>query len=192
MNPLARARHVLARRPWLYWVAVAVLASAAGWVAAGSASALDDARRSWGTPRAVVVAAVDIAPGDDLAERTTTRRIPVPLVPPRAVDEVPDGARARQRITAGEVLTEPDVAAATGPRALTPAGWSAVAVAEAVPAGAAIGDPVRAVAGGVVLAAEGVVVGHAGEAVVVAVPADVAPQVAMAAASGELALLLEP
>jgi hypothetical protein len=192
MNPLARARHLLARRPWLYWVAVSALAVAAGWVAAGSASALDEARRSWGTPRDVVVAAVDIAPGDELAGRTTTRRIPVPLVPPRAVDDVADGARARQRITVGEVLTEPDVAATVGPRALIPAGWSAVPVAEAVPSGAPIGDPVRPVAGGVVLAAEALIVGHAGDAVIVAVPADEAPQVAMAAARGEVALLLEP
>ena len=113
-------------------------------------------------------------------------------MPPRAVDDVPDGARARQRITAGEVVTEPDVVATAGPRALIPAGWSALAVAEAVPSGAPVGDPVRAVAGGVVLAAEGLVVGHAGDAVILAVPADEAPQVAMAAATGELALLLEP
>ena len=59
----------------------------------------------------------------------------------------PDRARARQRITAGEVLTEPDVVATAGPRALIPTGWSALAVAEAVPSGAPVGDPVRAVAG---------------------------------------------
>ena len=69
-------------------------------------------------------------------------------------------------------LVAADVAATAGPRALIPDGWSAVAVAEAVPSGAVVGDPVVAVAGGVVLAAEGVVVGHAGEAVLVAVPTD--------------------
>ena len=42
------------------------------------------------------------------------------------------------------------------------------------------------------LAAEGVVVGRSGEAVLVAVPAADAPAVAHAAATGELSLLLAP
>ena len=42
------------------------------------------------------------------------------------------------------------------------------------------------------LAADGVVVGHSGDAVLVAVPAEDAPAVAMAATSGELALLIVP
>jgi hypothetical protein len=48
------------------------------------------------------------------------------------------------------------------------------------------------VAGGVVLAGDGVVVGRSGEVVLVAVPATDAPQVAHAAATGELSLLLMP
>ena len=99
---------------------------------------------------------------------------------------------ARQHIAAGEAIVAADVAATAGPRSLVPDGWSAVAVAEAVPSGAVIGDPVVAVAGGIVLAAEGMVVGYAGEAVLVAVPDDEAPQVAHAATTGELSLLLAP
>ena len=64
-------------------------------------------------------------------------------------------------------------------------------MAEAVPTGVAVGDAVRAVADGVVLAHDGVVVG-AGETVLVAVPDDAAPAVAMAASSGTLALLIVP
>ncbi len=99
---------------------------------------------------------------------------------------------ARQHIAAGETIVAADVAATDGPRSLVPDGWSAVAVAEAVPSGAAIGDPVVAAAGGVVLAGEGVVVGRSGEVVLVAVPAADAPAVAHAAATGELSLLLVP
>lgn len=192
MNPVARFRHVLARRPWLYWVAVLALAAAAGWVAAGAASALDDARTRWGTTHEVVVATVDIAPGEPLAGNTTVRDLPTPAVPIRALDELPVDARARQRVTAGEVVVEADVVATAGPQALIPDGWSAIAVAEAVPSGAAVGDAVRAVAGGIVLAADAVVVGQRADAIVVAVPAEDAPQVAMAATTGELSLLLEP
>ena len=48
MNPLARVRHVLARRPWLYWLGVAAVAGAIGLVALRAAAAVDDARRRWG------------------------------------------------------------------------------------------------------------------------------------------------
>ena len=46
--------------------------------------------------------------------------------------------------------------------------------------------------GGVVIAADGVVVGVVGEALLVAVPADAAPQVAHAASTGDVAVLLRP
>ena len=58
--------------------------------------------------------------------------------------------------------------------------------------GAAIGDHIAVATGGVVVAAEGTVVGLSGEALLVAVPADEAPQVAQAAASGDVAVLIQP
>jgi hypothetical protein len=192
MNPLARARHVVARRPWLYWLAVLVLAATAGWVAARAASAVDDARADWGTARQVVVAVDDIAPGDALDGHTAVRSRPLPALPRRTLHELPAGARARQWVTAGEVVVATDVVATAGPQALIPAGWSALAVAEPVPSGAAVGDTVTAVGGGVVLATGGVVVGLAGTALLVAVPDADAPRVALAASNGELSLLLEP
>ena len=79
-----------------------------------------------------------------------------------------------------------------GPQSLIPPGWSAIAVAEPVPAGVVTGDAVRAVAEGVVLATAGVVVGRSGDAVLVAVPDDEAPAVAMAATAGDLTLLVAP
>jgi hypothetical protein len=192
MNPVARVRHVLARRPWLYWLAVALLAGLAGLAVADAASGVDAARRAWGTTRPVVVAAVDVAPGTALAGATEVRSLPAPMVPAGAVAEVPDEAIARQHLASGEVVMAHDVAPTAGPRALIPDGWQAVPVAEPVPSGVAVGDEVAAVSGGVVVAAEGVVVGQLTEGVLVAVPADVAAQVAHAAATGELTLLLEP
>ena len=192
MSLVARGRYTLARRPWLYWLGVVALAASGGLVVARAAAGIDDARQAWGETRPVVVASADIAPGDALAGRASIRDRPSPAVPESALSSLPAGAVARQHIAAGEAIVAADVAATAGPRSLVPDGWSAVAVAEAVPSGAVIGDPVVAVAGGVVLAAEGMVVGHAGEAVLVAVPADEAPQVAHAATTGELSLLLEP
>ena len=192
MNPVARARHVLARRPWLYWSAVLVLAAGAGWAATAAAAGVDDARRAWGTTRDVLVATVDIAPGDELVTRTELRARPVPVVAQSAVGSLPPGAIARQHVAAGEALVAVDVAPTSGPQALIPTGSAAVAVAEAIPSGARVGDPVVAASGGVALAAEAVVVGLGVDVVLVAVPVDEAPLVAQAAASGDLTLLLVP
>jgi hypothetical protein len=192
MNPVARVRHVLARRPWLYWLAVLVLAATAGLVVADAAAGVEAARRSWGTTRPVVVAAVDVAPGQLLADHVEVRTRPEPMVPAGAVSELPPMATARQRVGAGEIVTAHDVSATPGPRALIPDGWRAVPVAELVPLGAAVGDEVTAASGGVVLADDGVVVAELADGVLVAVPADVAAQVAHASVTGELTLMLEP
>jgi hypothetical protein len=192
MNPVARARHVLARRPWLYWSAVLALAGLAGWTVAGAAADVEQARRAWGATREVVVATEDLVPGEPLSGHVDVRSRPAPAVADAAVTSVPPGAMARQHVAAGETLVEADIAPAGGPQALIPTGWAAIAVAEAVPVGAAIGDRVTLVGGGVVLAAEGLVVGQATDALLVAVPADEAPPVADASSAGELALLLLP
>jgi hypothetical protein len=192
MHVAARLRNVLARRRWLYWAAVALLAAAAALVMASAGAAVDDARRSWGETRTVFVATADVVPGAALDGAAERRVLPVPLIPAAALGEVPVGAVARQHVSRGEVVVAADVAPTATPQALIPAGWSGVAVAEAVPSGAVTGDAVTAVAEGVVLAAEGLVVGRSGAAVLVAVPDGDAPAVAMAAAAGTLALLLVP
>jgi hypothetical protein len=192
LNPLARARHVLARRPWLYWVAVVALAAGAALAAGHAAASVDDARRQWGATRDVVVATADLAPGDPLAGRVELSSRPGPMIPSGAVTTVEPTARARQHVSTGEILVRPDIAAAGSPQDLIPAGWTAVAVAEAVPSGAHVGDAVSAASGGAVLAEHGVVVGRSAEVVLVAVPTAEAAQVAAASAGGELALLLQP
>jgi SAF domain len=192
MNLVARVRHVLARRPWLYWLAVLLLAAIAGLVVADAAARVDAARRAWGVTRPVVVAVADIAPGDVLDDVTDVRALPEPMVPVDAVSDLPAEATARQRIAAGEILTAHDVAPTAGPRSLIPDGWRAVPVAEPVPSGVAVGDDVAMASGGIVVAGEGVVVGTLADGVLVAVPADVAAQVAQASATADLTLLLKP
>jgi hypothetical protein len=192
MNVAARLRRALARRPWLYWTGVLLLAGTVALVVASAAASVDAARRAWGETRPALVATVDLAPGDPLDGATDVRSLPRPMTPAAALTTAPPGAVARQHVTAGEVVVGTDVARSTAPQALIPPGWSAVAVAEAVPTGVLTGDAVTAVAEGVVLAGEGVVVGRSGDAVLVAVPDGDAPAVAMAAASGVLALLIVP
>jgi hypothetical protein len=192
MHVAARVRLVLARHPALYWAAVLLAAAGAAGIAASAGAAVDDARRAWGETRAVVVATGDLAPGDPLAGATERRSLPGPLVPPTAVDRVDQGSTARQRIAAGEIVVRSDVAPTAAPQALIPAGWSAVAVAEAVPTGVRTGDAVTAVAGGVMLSADGLVVGSDAGTVLVAVPDDAVPSIAAAAADGTLMLALVP
>jgi hypothetical protein len=192
MNIVARFRHVLARRPWLYWLSVLLLGGGLALVVARAAAGIEEARDAWGEPLDVYVAVIELAPGDPVADHVERRAAPAPVVPTAALTALPDGAVARQHVSFGEIVVEADVAPSAAPQALIPDGWAAVAVAEAVPSGARIGDDVRPVSGGVELAPAGVVVGYGEESVLVAVPAADAAAVAMAAASGELALLLEP
>jgi hypothetical protein len=192
MHPVARLRHVLARRPWLYWLAVLALAGAAGLVVADAAAGVDEARRSWGTTRQVVVTTTGIAPGEPLSGRVAVRSVPEPIIPPDALEDVAPTAVARQHLAAGEMVMAHDVAATGGPQSLIPDGWRAVAVAELVPTGAAPGDAVSVASGGILVTDDGLVVGELAEGVLVAVPADVAAPVAHAAVTGEMTLLLEP
>jgi len=190
MNPLVRVRLVLARRPSLYWLAVAAVAAVAGVVVSEAVAAVDDARREWGRDRPVLIAARDAVPGEPLTAMATGATRPGPMVPPAALAEPPAGAVLRQHVAAGEILVGPDVVAPGGPVALIPAGWLAVPLAEAVPTGAAVGDHVLVASGGVVLAAEGLVVGVLSDGLLVAVPGDDAPMVA--AAGSDATVLLAP
>jgi len=192
MHVLARARLVLARHPSLYWSAAAVLAAGAALVAADAAAGVDEARRSWGETRTVVLALGPVAPGAPLAGSTEVRAVPLPLVPADALAALTGAEVARQHLTAGEIVVAHDVAATSGPAALVPDGWRGVPVREPVPSGASVGDRVAVVAGGVELAADAVVVGHLPDGLVVAVPHQQAPQVAQASASGELVVVLRP
>lgn len=189
---LVHVRRVLAKRPWLYWVGVGGLALLAGVIVSQAASGIDDAKAAWGEPHDVLVAVADIEPGTPLAAATQRREIPNPLAPPGAAIDVGPDAVALQRIGRGEIVMAHDVGAVGGPQALIPAGWLAVAISEPFPSGVGVGDKVAVASGGITLADDGVVVGSDAESVLVAVPAEAAAQVAQAASSGDVALLIKP
>jgi len=181
-----RLRRLLARRPWIYWVVVALVAIAVGGRVLSHVDAVDAERRSWGELAPVFVATSDIAPGESIvAER---RELPEAMLPEQPAPAV-DGSVARQWVSAGEVVAATDLAPTTGPLALVPTGWLAVPVIESPTSGAAVGDRVRVVAEGVVLSEEGLVVGHSPDATLVAVRPDEAP---LLPAADRVALLLVP
>jgi hypothetical protein len=192
MSIVARLRLGLARSPWLHWAIVAALAGSAGLLVMRAANGVEAARESWGETRPVFVARQTIEAGMPLDGAVTERDAPSPIVPRDAVTELDVSATARQRIAAGEMLVTHDVSPSGAPQSLIPAGWLAVAVAEPVASGAAVGDAVSVATGGIVVAADGLIVGLAGEALLVAVPGDEAAQVAQAASTGDVAVLIRP
>jgi hypothetical protein len=192
MSIAARLRLGLARSPWLYWAIVAVLAGTAGLLVMRAASGVDAARQSWGETRQVFVASQTIEAGGPLDGFASRRDVPSPVVPSDAVTDLDADAVARQRIAAGEIVVAHDIAPSAAPQSLIPAGWLAVAVSEPVASGAAVGDAVSVATGGIVVATDGLVVGVVGEALLVAVPADEAAQVAQAASTGDVAVLIHP
>ena len=188
---LAQVRRVLAQRPWLYWALVGGLAIVVGVLVSRAASGIEAAKAEWGETRPAYVAISDVEPGTPLGASTQRRELPSPLIPADAVREIEPGATARQRIAVGEVVVLQDLSAVGAPQALIPHGWLAVSVAEAAPSGVRVGDAVGVASEGVILALDGVVVGSAGESVLVAVPADEAAHVAHAASAGAAALLVK-
>ena len=125
------------------------------------------------------VAVADIWPGDQLAALVETRTVPRAMVPATAVGSVSAGATARQRIAVGEIVVEVDVGRVAGPLVLLPAGWLAVSVDAATSPTAtfAIGDHAVVLAAGSTVAADSIIISIETDAVVIGVPAEVAPAV---------------
>ena len=190
MHVVARARLVLARRPWVYWTVIAALASTLAVVVDAQLTSLDEARHDWGATRRVLVAERRLAPGDTLAARLVD--LPLAAIPPDALDELPDGARLRQRVGDGEVMTELDVTALPGPAGRATAGTVVVALSDPLSRGVTIGLNVQVAADGLVLAESATVVEVIDDVIFVAVDAPTAPTVAAAAQQGIASLLYLP
>lgn len=193
MSPFTTAavagRRLLAKRPWLYWVVVAAAALGVAASMLERSDRIDDARDAWGETTTVWVATRSLAPGDGvLAE---AREVPAAVAPPQHVISV-DGLTTRQHVGPGEIITERDVAAGTGPQAITPPGWLAVPIVESPASGAAIGDRVQVASDGLVISTDALVVGLHDDVTVLAVPAHEAALVPAAAAAGTATLLLLP
>ena len=190
MHIVARARHFLARHPWVYWAVV--LSSAA--IVAGAIfhqlSLLEYEREEWQETRSVLVADTDLQPGDSIKASNTD--LPLAALPESALDVIPNGSQLRQHVAAGEVLVAADLTQIPGPAARADPGTVVVGLTDPLSRGVVIGLSVRVVADGIVLAAEATVVETIDDVVFIAVAGHEAPAVAAAAHSGLATLLYLP
>lgn len=190
MHVAARARLVLARRPWIYWVVVAALALLVALGVNERIAAIDAARDGWGTTRTVAVATRQLEAGDRLVAHLV--ELPSAVVPDAALTEIAEGRRVRQRVAPGEVVTRVDVTARPGPASLAEPGTAVVAMSDPLARGIVTGIAVRVVADGLVLAERATVVDVVDEVIFVAVVDHDAPSVAAAARQGIASLLYLP
>ena len=190
MDVAARARLVLARRPWIYWLIVVALAGSVALYTNGRLAAIDDARDEWGRTRVVLVADGPLRAGDPVATRSI--ELPVAALPAIALTDIPAGTMMRQRAGDGEVLTSLDVTTAPGPAAGAEPGSVVVAIADPLARGLEAGVRVQVAADGLVLAESGTVVDVIDEVVYVAIGEHDGPIVAAASQQGIATLLYLP
>jgi hypothetical protein len=186
---IVSTRRALARRPWIQWAVIVVVATLAAASAHGRLLRVDAERDSWGLGHPVLVATGPIEIGEQL--RVELRKLPAAAIPEGAIGDA-DGLVARQRIGTGEIITDVDVTTGSGPQAMTPDGWLAVPVVESPRSGADLGDHVQVASDGFVLSTDAIVVGSFDEVTLLAVPAGEAPLLPAADAAGSLTLLLKP
>lgn len=197
----------LRRRPAHRRAVVALVAALCGVAVANVVRQAEDAAADWGTSVPVLVATRDLDAGEVLDPGTTTVVLhPRPLVAAGTLTSTPDDARLTQPVYAGEAIRE---------ERLAPKGLSAVAArlpegmrAVAIPAEPAarptleVGDRVDVLVAlgaeamgegppGFVLSRRAQVLEVTDVAVTVAVPADVAPRVAVALGAGAVTLALD-
>jgi hypothetical protein len=187
MHQLAWVRLMVARHPWIYWLTIAVLACAIAFSAARAVSGVEAARRSWGEQQTVWIATAATEPGHPIV--ASARNVPAAIVPVDAVRESPAGANARQHVGPGEIVTTSDITA-QGSAGLIPDGWVAFAVTASVEH-FATGDHLTVYSGDQFVAA-GVVVDDGESQLMVAIPADAAPEMAAALLTDAITLGLTP
>jgi hypothetical protein len=190
MHVAARARLVLARRPWIYWLCVATLAALVAMSVDDRLGAIERERNAWGATQTVFVADGPLEPGDAVAARRI--ELPVAVLPNAALTDLTSEARMRQRAADGEVLTSLDVVARPGPAAGADDGEIVVTVSDPLARNVVVGMDVQVVADGLVLADAGRVVEVIDEVVFVAVHEHQGPIVAAAAQQGLASLLYLP
>lgn len=177
----APIRIALARRPWIRWSAIALLATGLGVSVTDRLSAVDRARASWTDTVEVYRARVDHVAGDPIVVEPI--RLPRAGVPATAITALTPATTARQRIAVGEIVVDNDVTVASGPAARAAPGTVVVPVADQLVVSAPTGARVAVYAEGVVLAASGHVVDRDGDVLFIAVDAADGPIVAAAAQS---------
>ncbi len=174
---------MIALHPSVWWIMVALVAAMMSWSIHQRLAAVDLARDRWGDQIEVVVADRAFEPGDPITVHTMT--VPAALVPDQAISDPSDADHsiARGPIDEGTIITWSLITPA-GPLALVPPEWRVVAVVESPSSGATTGERVDLVHEGVLLAADAIVIGDHEDATLVAVPADHAAQIALAAETG--------
>ena len=179
-------RLVLARRPWIRWLAVGMVASAAGVSVHAQLQSLDAARAQWTDRQRVPVATTAVSAGDVLIWEW--RSVPSVVVPDDVASEIVDGGVARQRVGAGEIIVDADLTIGAGPAAGAASGSIVVAVSDPLVADPPVGLDVAIYADGLVLADEARIAQVDASVVYVEVPAAAAPMVAAAARTGQASI----
>jgi hypothetical protein len=174
-----RVRLVVARRPWVRWLAVVVLATAAGGSVHTRLQSFEAARAQWTEQRRVPVALARAAPGEVIVWEW--RELPAVGIPDRVAPDIAPGALARQQVGVGEIIVDADLAVGPGPAAGASPGHVVVPVSDPLVTDAAIGLEVAIYSDGLVLADAARIVAVAAEVVFVEVSEPDAPLVAFAA-----------
>lgn len=172
-------RLVIARRPWIRWLAVVVIAAAAGASVNTQLHSLETARAQWTEQRRVPVALARAAPGEVIVWEW--RRLPAVAVPDGVAPDIAPGALARQRVGVGEIIVDADLAVGPGPAAGATVGHVVVPVSDPLVTTASIGLEVAIYSDGLVLVDAARIVAVAADVVFVEVPAQDAALVAFAA-----------
>jgi hypothetical protein len=172
-------RLVLARRPWIRWLAVGLVAAVTGASVHAQLQSLDAARAQWTDQRRVPVATADASPGDVLTWEWQT--IPAIGVPDGVASEVSAGTIARQRVGTGEIVVGTDLGVGAGPAAGAATGHVVVPISDPLVTDPSVGLDVAIYSDGLVLAAESRIVHVDGPVVFVEMDAADAPMVAAAA-----------
>ena len=173
------ARLVLARRPWIRWLAVGAVAAVAGGSVHAQLQSVDAARAQWTDQQRVPVATATLSPGDALVWEW--RSIPAVGVPDGVALSIPDGVVARQHLGTGEIIIDADMSVGDGPAAGATAGHIVVPVSDPLVTDPPVGLDVAIYSDGLVLADEARIVQVDGAVVFVEVDAADAPMVAAAA-----------
>lgn len=169
----------LARNRWIRRCAVCVLAAAVGAAVESQLDRLERERAEWGETADLAVATSASAPGEVIDAELRT--LPARAVPDDALTEVPDGATARRRVGAGEILVAADITLAIGPAATASTGEVVVTMEYATASDADVGVEIEIYSDGLVLAEQGRIVGVDPGVVHVAVERTAGPNVADAA-----------
>ncbi|MCU1391968.1 MAG: hypothetical protein JWM34_396 [Ilumatobacteraceae bacterium] len=182
MRWVSQLRMLIARRPWIHWSIVVVLALLVCWSVAAALAGVRREQSAWGRSREVYMTTRAVSAGEPIAAAARRREVPLALVPASALDTLAPTDAATHALGAGEIVVHTDIAAEGGPTALLPVGWLAVDVADVPNATLfAIGDAAAVLADGRTIAAHAVIVAVTATDVVVGVPDADAPAVAAAA-----------